>query len=152
MLGCSLGYRLYFCVSKPSSGHRLHEAENGSRLTNGSCAMSLNFNHVVLNTQGNLTGDQYIRDVLQPVVVPHFDNHSLATRHVYMDDNARPHRSRAVWITWWHLLFGCNPYVLGWRPQPCIISLQLDVGCSVVIAAAITNIFLDFVSGFLQPM
>jgi hypothetical protein len=46
--------------------------------------------------QGNLTGDQYIRDVLQPVVVPHFDNHQLATRPVYMDDNARPHSSRAV--------------------------------------------------------
>jgi hypothetical protein len=38
------------------------------------------------------TGDQLIRDVLQPVV-PHFDNHPLATRPVYMDDNARPHRS-----------------------------------------------------------
>ena len=35
-------------------------------------------------------------DVLQPVVVPHFDNHPLATRPVYMDDNPRPHRSRAV--------------------------------------------------------
>jgi len=33
---------------------------------------------------------------LQPVVFPHFDNNSLATRPVYMDDNARPHRSRAV--------------------------------------------------------
>ena len=41
-----------------------------------------------------ITGDQCIRDVLQPVVVPHFDNHPLATRLVYMDDNARPHRSR----------------------------------------------------------
>jgi hypothetical protein len=28
---------------------------------------------------GNLTADQYIRDVMQPVVVPHFDNHPLAT-------------------------------------------------------------------------
>ena len=45
--------------------------------------------------QGYLTGDQYIRDVLQPVVL-HFDNHQLATRPVYMDDNAMPHRSRAV--------------------------------------------------------
>ena len=35
-------------------------------------------------------------DVLQPVVVPHFDNHPLTTRPVYMDNNARPHRSRAV--------------------------------------------------------
>jgi hypothetical protein len=48
------------------------------------------------DVQGNLIGDQYIRDVLQPVVVPHFDNHPLATRLVYMDDNAKPHRSRAV--------------------------------------------------------
>jgi transposase len=50
----------------------------------------------LVTIQGNITGDQYIRDVLQPVVVPHFDNHPLATRPVYMDDNARPHRSRAV--------------------------------------------------------
>ena len=34
--------------------------------------------------------------ILQPVVFPHFDNHPLATRPVYMDDNARSHRSRAV--------------------------------------------------------
>jgi transposase len=37
----------------------------------------------LVTIQGNLTGDQYIRDVLQPVVVPHFDN-------------GRSHRSRAV--------------------------------------------------------
>ena len=49
----------------------------------------------LVTIQGNLTGYQYIRDLLQPVV-PHFDNHPLATRPVYMDDNARPHRSRAV--------------------------------------------------------
>jgi transposase len=50
----------------------------------------------LVTIQGNPTGDQYIRDVLQPVVVPHFDNHPLATRPVYMDDNARPYHSRAV--------------------------------------------------------
>ena len=33
----------------------------------------------LVTIQGNLTGDQYIRDVLQPVVVPHLDNHPLAT-------------------------------------------------------------------------
>ena len=27
---------------------------------------------------------------------------------------------------------GCNPHVLGWRPQPCVSSLQLDVGCPVI--------------------
>jgi hypothetical protein len=32
LAGCSLGYRLYFCVSKPSSGRRLHEAEPSSLL------------------------------------------------------------------------------------------------------------------------
>ena len=50
----------------------------------------------LVTIQGNLTGDQYIRDVLQPAVFPHFDNHPLATRPMYMDDNAMPHRSRAV--------------------------------------------------------
>ena len=49
----------------------------------------------LVTIQGNLTGDQYIRDVLQPVV-SHFDNNPLATKPVYMNDNARPHRSRAV--------------------------------------------------------
>jgi hypothetical protein len=44
-------------LSKPSSGRRLHEAETGSRLTNGSCAMSLNSNHVVLNTMPNVIVD-----------------------------------------------------------------------------------------------
>ena len=29
-------------------------------------------------------------------VIPHFDNHPLATRPIFMDDNARPHRGRAV--------------------------------------------------------
>ena len=50
----------------------------------------------LVTIQGNLNDDQYIRDVLQSVVVSHFDNHPLATRSVYMDDNARPHRARAV--------------------------------------------------------
>ena len=50
----------------------------------------------LVTIQGNLAGDQYVRDVLQPVVVPHIDNHLLATKPVYMDHNARPLRSRAV--------------------------------------------------------
>ena len=48
---------LYFCVSKPSSGRRLHEAETGSRLINGSYVMSLNSNHVVLSTMPNVIVD-----------------------------------------------------------------------------------------------
>jgi hypothetical protein len=50
----------------------------------------------LVTIQGNLTGDQYIRDVLQPVISPHCNNHPLSIRPVYMVDNARPHRSRAV--------------------------------------------------------
>jgi hypothetical protein len=42
--------RLSFYVCKSSSGRRLQEAETGSRLTNESCAMSLNSNNVVLST------------------------------------------------------------------------------------------------------
>jgi hypothetical protein len=34
--------------------------------------------------------------VLAPRVVPHFDNHALADRPMFMDDNARPHRARIV--------------------------------------------------------
>jgi hypothetical protein len=126
----------------------------------------------LVSIQGNLTGDQYIRDVLQPVVVPYFDKHPLATRPVYMDDNARPPRSRAVTaylqkrsrdfcslanhepgfqnVTYESLddiycskfSTGCNPHVLGWRPHPCVSSLQLDVGCPVLIAAAIPDAML----------
>jgi hypothetical protein len=34
--------------------------------------------------------------VLAPRVVPHFDNHALADRPMFMDDNARPHRAQIV--------------------------------------------------------
>jgi hypothetical protein len=50
----------------------------------------------LVTIRGNLTGDEYHRDVLQPVVVHHFGNHPLAVRPVLMDDNARSHRSSAV--------------------------------------------------------
>jgi transposase len=66
------------------------------RLSNGLGCISHDCKLDLVTIQGDLTGDQYIRDVLQPVVVPHFDHIQLATRPVYMDDNARPHRSRAV--------------------------------------------------------
>ena len=65
------------------------------RLSNGLGCISHDCKLDLVTMQGQLTGDQYIRDVLQPVV-PHFDNHPLATRPVYMNDNARTHRSRAV--------------------------------------------------------
>jgi hypothetical protein len=66
------------------------------RLSSGWRCISHHCQLDLVTIQGNLTGDQYIRDVFQPVVIAHFDNHPLATRPVYMDDNARPHHSRAV--------------------------------------------------------
>ena len=66
------------------------------RLSNGLGCISHDCNLDLVTIQGNRIGDQYIKDVLQPVVVFNFDNHPLATRTVYMDDNARPHRSRAA--------------------------------------------------------
>lgn len=45
---------------------------------------------------GNMNGQIYRDNVLRDIVVPHFDNHPLATRPLYMDDNARPHRARIV--------------------------------------------------------
>jgi hypothetical protein len=43
---------------------------------------------------GNLTGQKYRDNVLAPRVVPHFDNHAFADRTMFMDDNARSHRTR----------------------------------------------------------
>jgi hypothetical protein len=45
---------------------------------------------------GNLTCQKYRDNVLAPRIVPHFDNHALADRSMFMDDNARPHRARIV--------------------------------------------------------
>ncbi|NYT47344.1 MAG: hypothetical protein H0A75_06960 [Candidatus Methanofishera endochildressiae] len=49
-----------------------------------------------VSLDGNLTGQKYRENVLAPRVVPHFDNHALADRPMFMDDNARPHRARIV--------------------------------------------------------
>jgi hypothetical protein len=43
-----------YCLSEINN---LHEAETGSRLTNESCAMTINSNHVVLNTMPNVFVD-----------------------------------------------------------------------------------------------
>ena len=42
-----------------------------------------------------LNAQRYQQEVLDAAVIPHFDNHPLATRPIFIDDNARPHRSRA---------------------------------------------------------
>jgi hypothetical protein len=66
---------------------------------------------------GNLTGQKYRDNVLAPRVVPHFDNHALADRPMFMDDNARPHclQQEAVQkIPWPAMLPDMNPIEHVW--------------------------------------
>ena len=53
-------------------------------------------NFDMVTKRGNITGDQYIRDVQQPVVVTYFDNHPLAARPICVDEKARPHGLKAI--------------------------------------------------------
>ena len=50
----------------------------------------------LITVRGNLNEQIYRQNILEASVVPHFDNHPLNTRPVFMDDNARPHRARVV--------------------------------------------------------
>ena len=45
---------------------------------------------------GTLNGQKYRDDILDSHVLPHFENHALADRPVFQDDNARTHRARIV--------------------------------------------------------
>ena len=49
----------------------------------------------LVTVQGNLNEPRCQRDVLETVVIPHFDNHALPTRPLFMDNNAKPHRKCA---------------------------------------------------------
>jgi hypothetical protein len=50
----------------------------------------------LITVRGNFNGQIYRQNILEASVVPHFDNHPLNTRLVFMDDKARPHRSLVV--------------------------------------------------------
>ena len=43
-----------------------------------------------------LNAQRYQQEVLDAAVIPHFDDHPLATRPIFMDDNARSHRGRTI--------------------------------------------------------
>ena len=58
----------------------------GSLLISGCISHDCKLDLVTI--RGNLTGEQYFRDVLKPVVATHFGNHALAVRPVFLDDNA----------------------------------------------------------------
>ena len=50
----------------------------------------------LITVRGNLNGQIYRQTILEASVVPHFDNHPLNTRPVFMDDNARSQIARVV--------------------------------------------------------
>ena len=54
--------------------------------------ISFCFHTELLVLNGTLTGQCYINEVLQPVVLPFVQQHQV----VLQDDNARPHRARIV--------------------------------------------------------
>lgn len=66
----------------------------GSVMVWGCCSFDCKLDLVII--PGNLNGQRYQNEILNGHVVPHFDNHNLASRPVFMDDNARPHRAHAV--------------------------------------------------------
>ena len=68
-----------------------------------------------------LNAQQYQQEVLDAAVIPHFDNHPLATRSIFMDDNATPHRGTAVNA---HLR---NNAIETLRQQGVLISTQLSI-------------------------
>ena len=43
-----------------------------------------------------MTGQKYRDNIIWVIGVTHFDNHNLATRPKFMDDNGRPHKARIV--------------------------------------------------------
>jgi hypothetical protein len=44
----------------------------------------------LITVRGNLNGQIYRQDIFEASVVPHFDNHPLNTRHVFIDDTPDP--------------------------------------------------------------
>lgn len=70
-------------------------AFGGGGVTVWGC-FSLNCKLDLFVLDGTLTGQKYLDQILRPLVVPHIDNHPLAHRPIFMDDNARPHRARIV--------------------------------------------------------
>ena len=46
--------------------------------------------------EGNINGVAYLDNVFHAHIVPHFDNHSLADRAIFIDDNVRPHSASII--------------------------------------------------------
>ena len=66
------------------------------RLSHGLGCVSYDCKIDLITVRGNLNGQSYRQHILETSILPHFDNHPLNTRSVFMDDNARPHRARVV--------------------------------------------------------
>ena len=82
----------HFISGQPHFGHNCFWG--WGVIARGCYSFDCKLNLYVLD--GNLTGQKYRDNVLAPRVVPHFDNHVLADRPMFMDNNARPHIARIV--------------------------------------------------------
>jgi hypothetical protein len=87
-----LGKTKHFISGQPHSGHNCFW---GWGVTVWGCfSFDCKLDLYVLD--GNLTGQKYCENLLPPRVVPHFANHALTDRPMFMDDSTRPQRARIV--------------------------------------------------------
>ena len=60
----------------------------------GGGGISSHYKTPLYHVDGNLNGQRYLQEILQPLVVPALQQ--IGAQAVFMDDNATPHRCRAV--------------------------------------------------------
>jgi transposase len=56
--------------------------------------ISLNCKLPLVDIEGNLNAQRYCAEVLQPQLMPHFDDHALADQPIFMQDGATSHSAR----------------------------------------------------------
>ena len=103
--GCTSRMRVAFCFTSQTGGSQVQPTSSRTFcqpcLVVGFCndvgCISYDCKLDLLTVPGTLIGQRYLDKILEAAVVSHFDiNHSLASRPIFMDDNARPHRARIV--------------------------------------------------------
>ena len=52
----------------------------------------------LITISGTVNAQRHRDGVLEPILMPHFDDHTLASRPIFMADNARTYRARSVVI------------------------------------------------------
>lgn len=73
---------------------RKHAYLGGSLMVWG--CISLSCKLPLVEIRGNLNAQRYCDEVLDTHVIPHFDNHALRDRPIFMQDGATPHTARVT--------------------------------------------------------